>query len=80
MVCLQGWSLHLGLNLAPGSELWPLGEMFTPMFIPRGKHSLLFGRQNRISHPGDNFTPRGQNSPQGDNFAPRGQSLPEGRS
>jgi hypothetical protein len=31
-----------------------------------------------ISPPGDNFTPRGQNSPLGDNFTPGGQSLPLG--
>jgi hypothetical protein len=35
------------------------------------------GKQ-RISPPGDNFTPMGQNSPLGDNFAPGGQCLPLG--
>jgi hypothetical protein len=29
--------------------------------------------KKRISSPGDNFTPRGQNSPLGDNFTPRGK-------
>jgi hypothetical protein len=32
--------------------------------------------EQRISPPGDNFTPRGQNSPLGDNFAPGGQVRP----
>jgi hypothetical protein len=34
--------------------------------------------EQRISPPGDNFAPRGQNSPLGDKFAPGGQSLPLG--
>jgi hypothetical protein len=29
--------------------------------------------EQRISPPGDNFTPRGQNSPLGSKFAPRGE-------
>jgi hypothetical protein len=29
--------------------------------------------EQRISPPGDNFTPRGQNSPLGVKFAPRGE-------
>jgi hypothetical protein len=37
------------------------------------------GKQ-RISPPGDNFTPRGQNSPLGDKFTPGGQIRPWGQS
>jgi hypothetical protein len=49
--------------------------MFTPLFTPRGEHSLLFRRMEGRT---ENFTPREQNSPLGDNFAPGGQSLPLG--
>jgi hypothetical protein len=46
--------------------------MFTPSFTPRGEHSLLFRRMEDRSEnfiPGDDFTPRRQNSSLGDNFA-----------
>jgi hypothetical protein len=53
--------------------------MFTPSFIPRGEHSLLFRRMEGQTenftcgdkiHPwGTKFTPEGENSPLGDNFA-----------
>jgi hypothetical protein len=60
--------------LAPRGEIRPLGGMFTPSFTPRGEHSLLcveeWRGEQRISPPGDNFTPWGQNSPLGDKFAP----------
>jgi hypothetical protein len=44
LVCLQGWSLPLGLNLAPRGELCRLEGMFIPSFTPRGEHTLLFIR------------------------------------
>jgi hypothetical protein len=53
-------------------EICPLGGMFTPSFTPRGEHSLLFRRMEDRSEnfiPGDDFTPRRQNSSLGDNFA-----------
>jgi hypothetical protein len=88
MVCPQGWSLPLGVNLAPRGELGPQGwtlsprGMFTPSFTPRGEHSLLFRRMEGRS---ENFTPQGITFPLGgqksllwDNFAPGGQSLPLG--
>jgi hypothetical protein len=55
--------------------------MFTLSFTPRGEYSLLFRRmEGRTENftPGDNLTPRGQNSSLVDNFAPGGQSLPLG--
>jgi hypothetical protein len=81
MVCPLGRGLPLGVNLAPRGEICPLGEMFTPLFTPRGEHSLQFRRmEGRTENftPGGNFTHRGQNSPLRDNFAPRGQSLSSG--
>jgi hypothetical protein len=42
------------LNFIPGPQ--PLGEMFTPSFIPRGEQSLLFRRMEGRT---ENFTPRG---------------------
>jgi hypothetical protein len=41
--------------------------VFTPLFIQRGEHSLLF---KRMEGQRDNFTPRRQSSPPADNFAP----------
>jgi hypothetical protein len=77
MTCLQGLNLPLGVNLAPRSELCPLGGMFTVSFAPRGEHSLLFrrmeGQKQTISHPRDNFTPVGQLRPWGSKFALRGE-------
>jgi hypothetical protein len=70
----QGWTSPPGVNLATRGELCPLGEMFTPSFTPRDEHSPLFRRtegQNRISPPGDNFTP-------GDKIHPWRWSLPLG--
>jgi hypothetical protein len=75
----QGRTLPLGVNLAPRGEICPLGGMFTLLYTLRGEHSLLFRRmegEQRISPPGDNFTPRGRNSPLGDNFAPGGKVFP----
>jgi hypothetical protein len=70
MVCPQGLSLPLGVNLAARSDICPRGGMFTPSFTPRGEHSLLFWRmEGRI----ENFTPGGQLSPYGSKFAPRGE-------
>jgi hypothetical protein len=42
-------------------------------FAPRGELVEEWRGEQRISHPGDNFTPRGLNSPLWDNFAPVGQ-------
>jgi hypothetical protein len=69
MVCPQGLRLHLKVNLAPRSELCPLGGMFTPSFTPRGEHSLLFRRLERQT---ENLTPR-------DNFnlAPMSELCPQ---
>jgi hypothetical protein len=74
----------LGVNLAPRGEICSPGEMFTPLFTPRGEHSLLFRRMEgerepRISLPRDNFTqgdkshPWGTTSLLGSKFAPRGE-------
>jgi hypothetical protein len=52
-------------TLAPRGKIGPLGLKFTPSFSPRGEHSLMFRRmegQTEFHPPGDNFTPRGQNS------------------
>jgi hypothetical protein len=62
--------------LAPRGEICPLGGMFTPLFTPRGEHSLLFRRmegQTENFTPGDNFTPGGQLRSWGSKFAPRGE-------
>jgi hypothetical protein len=47
-------------SLAPRGEICPLGVKFTPLFTPRGEHSLLF---RRIEGRTENFTPRGQLHP-----------------
>jgi hypothetical protein len=44
--------------------------MFTPSFILRGEHSLLF---RRMAGRTENFTPRGQLRPWGSKFAPKGE-------
>jgi hypothetical protein len=79
MVCPQGWSLPLGVNLAHRGELCPLGEC-SPLCSPPGVNTLYcleeWRAEQRISPPGDNLTPRGQDSFLGDNFAHGGQSLP----
>jgi hypothetical protein len=54
----------------------------SPIRSPPGVNTLYCleewrGKQ-RISPPGENVTPRGQNSPLGNNFAPGGKSLPLG--
>jgi hypothetical protein len=49
--------------------------MFTPLFTPRGEHSLLFRRMEERT---ENFTPRGQNSPLGDKIHPWGTTSPLG--
>jgi hypothetical protein len=36
----QGWSLPLGVNLAPRGELCPLGGMFTPSITPAAANAL----------------------------------------
>jgi hypothetical protein len=33
-----------GVKFAPRGELCPIGEMFTPLFTPRGESTLLFRR------------------------------------
>jgi hypothetical protein len=49
----QGLISPLGVNLAPRGELCPLGVKFTPLFTPRGEHSLLF---RRMEGQTNNFT------------------------
>jgi hypothetical protein len=76
-------SLRAILNFTPGpqgSNLSPRGKVH-PSFTPRVNtlYCLVDWRgEQRISPPGDNFTPSGKNSPLGDNFAPGSQSLPSG--
>jgi hypothetical protein len=69
------------LNFTPRGELGPqgwnlsLGGMFTPLFTPRGEHSLLLRRMEGRT---ENFTPKGKLHPQGTTsplgakFSPRG--------
>jgi hypothetical protein len=55
--------------------------MFTPSFLPRGKHYILFGRmEGRTENfiPRGKFTPKGQFSSLGGQLRPWGQSLPLG--
>jgi hypothetical protein len=80
----QGWTSPLGVKLTPRGVMCPLGGIFTPLFTPTKGGTLYrleewMGEQ-RISPPGDNFTPRGQNSPLGDNVAPDVKVCPKGRS
>jgi hypothetical protein len=51
--------------LAPRGEICPLGVKFTPSFTLRGEHYCLeeWRGEQRISPPGDNFTPMGQIHP-----------------
>jgi hypothetical protein len=67
--------LFLASPLVPRGEIWPLEEIFTPLFTPRGEHSLLFRRMGGCT---ENFNLRGQNSLLGDNFAPRVKVCPLG--
>jgi hypothetical protein len=53
--CLS-WGPFLTLPLAPRGEICPLGGMFTPLFTPRGEHSLQF---RRIEGRTENCTPKG---------------------
>jgi hypothetical protein len=69
----QGITSPLGMNLAPRGKICPLGGMFTSLFTPRGEHSRMFRRMEGRT---ENFTPRGQNSPQGTKFTPGGQIRP----
>jgi hypothetical protein len=62
-------------NLGPRGEICPLGGMFTPLFTPRGEHSLLFRRMEGRT---ENFTPSGITSPLGDKFHPLGTTSPLG--
>jgi hypothetical protein len=65
-------NLPLGANFAPRGEICPLVEMFTPLFTP-GVNTLYcldeWRGEQRISPPGDNFTPPGDNSALGSKFA-----------
>jgi hypothetical protein len=50
--------------------------MFTPSFTPRVNYFYCFEEwrsEQRISTPGDYFSPRGQNSPMRSNFSPWGE-------
>jgi hypothetical protein len=67
MVCPQGWSLLLRVNLAPR------GELLTPSFTP-GVNTLLF---RTMEGRFENFTPRGITSPLGGKI-PAGQLRPWG--
>jgi hypothetical protein len=73
------WGPFWTSTLAPRDEICPLGEMFTPSFTPRGKHSLLLRRIENVnpqginSPPGDKIHPWGTTSPLGSKFAPRGE-------
>jgi hypothetical protein len=79
-------TLRAILNFTPGpqGEICPLGGIFTPSFTHKGEHSLLcriMEGQTENFTPGDNFTPRGQNSPPGGTtsslgakFDPRGEA------
>jgi hypothetical protein len=49
--------------------------MFTPLFTPRGEHSLLFRRMEGRT---ENFTPRGKLHPQGTKFTPERHIRPWG--
>jgi hypothetical protein len=63
-------------ELGPRGEICPLGGMFTPSFTPQGGTLYCLEESRgiqRISPPGDNFTPRGQSSPLGAKFTPRGE-------
>jgi hypothetical protein len=83
-----GGKLRVILNFTPGPEgwTWPPGVKFvpqeecSPLHSPPGVNTLYCleewrGKQ-RISPPGDNFTPRGQNSPLGDKIHPWGTTSP----
>jgi hypothetical protein len=66
-----GRTSQLGVNLAPRGKIWPLG--CSPLRDPQG-WTLYWEEwrgEERISPPGDNFTPMEQNSPWGSKFAPR---------
>jgi hypothetical protein len=63
------------LNFTPRGEFSPQGWTLSPCSPPgvNNLYSLEEWRgEQRISPPGDNFTPRIQNSPLRDNFAPGG--------
>jgi hypothetical protein len=67
----QGRTSPVGENLAPGGEICPLGDC-----SPLRSLSIVEkngGKKQIISPPGDNFTPRVQNSPLGSKFASRGE-------
>jgi hypothetical protein len=65
-------------ELGPRGVIWPLGDMLTPSFTPRGEHSLLFRRievanREQITSPARNkIHPWGTTSPLGSSVAPRG--------
>jgi hypothetical protein len=69
------------VNLTPGVNFVPEGEC-SPLRSSPGVNTLhcleVWRGKQRISPPGDNFTPRAQSPRQGDNFAPGCQSLPLG--
>jgi hypothetical protein len=58
------------MNLTPRGEVCPPGGMFTPSFIPRGEHFLLF---RRMEGQTEHFTPRGLIHPQGTKCTPGGE-------
>jgi hypothetical protein len=68
-VCPQGWNLPPRGELGPQSEICLLGGMFTPLFTPRGEHSLLYRTLTTVYKNGvanKEFHPQGITSPLGD--------------
>jgi hypothetical protein len=60
----------LGVKLAPRGEICYLGGMFIPSFTPTLYCLEEWRGEQRISLPGDNFTPREQKSPLGVKVCP----------
>jgi hypothetical protein len=72
MVCPQGWSLPLGMNLAHRGELSLLGRMFTPSFTPSSDHRE-FQPQAITLTLGNKVNSWGRTSTLGSKFAPGGE-------
>jgi hypothetical protein len=67
----RGERSHQGWNLSHRGNVHPF------VHPPPGVNNLYcleeWKGKERISAPGDNFSPRGQNSPLGDNFTPEAE-------
>jgi hypothetical protein len=70
MVCPQGWSLPLWVNLAPRGEICSLGGMFNPSFTP-GVNTLYVEEWRREQW----ISPQGITIPLGDKFHPWGSKF-----